>query len=90
MKCIATSNILIVGVQGLALRLVRILSTTASVWSMWYTRDGAYAFVHSEDAGVKSITIYDPIPTQLHDLSPQVCPQNYIHAKLIAMYLSHR
>lgn len=69
MKRMAASNVLIVGLQGLGVEigaLGRILGARSS-------SDSAHIAKNIILAGVKSVTLYDPEPVALQDLSSQVC-----------------
>jgi ubiquitin-activating enzyme E1 len=67
MKRMAASNVLIVGMQGLGVEIGTFVShTNASIkLNTSLAKDLCLA-------GVKSVTIYDPDPVQIHDLNSQV------------------
>jgi ubiquitin-activating enzyme E1 len=67
MKRMAASNVLIVGMQGLGVEIgAFVLYTNAPIeLNRLSAKDLCLA-------GVKSVTIYDPDPVQIHDLNSQV------------------
>lgn len=71
MKKMASSNVLVVGVQGLGAEVGEYMRITFA------TRHSDVHFsLSAKDvvlAGVKSVTIYDPEPVTIQDLSSQVC-----------------
>ncbi|KAF5393762.1 hypothetical protein D9757_000269 [Collybiopsis confluens] len=66
MKKMATSNVLIVGVQGLGVEIGR-------VFCFLFISDSTKIVIAKDVvlAGVKSVTVYDPEPVQIQDLSSQ-------------------
>ena len=72
----ASSNVLIVGLQGLGVEI--------GMHPSCLTDYGPDMVTSAKDivlAGVKSVTVYDPEPVTVQDLSSQVrrCPRNALH-----------
>jgi len=67
MKRMAVSNVLIVGMQGLGVEIGRVFHTFFQFMS-------PYSSIAKDVvlAGVKSVTIFDPEPVTIQDLSSQV------------------
>lgn len=68
MKRMAASNVLIVGLDGLGVEIGARMNTC-------YRERDAHGINLAKNiilAGVKSVTVYDPEPVQIQDLSSQV------------------
>ena len=68
MKKMAASNVLIVGLQGLGVEIGTLLTTSVTVNPCLSSSIAKNICL----AGVKSVTIFDPEPVTIQDLSSQV------------------
>jgi ubiquitin-activating enzyme E1 len=68
MKKMAASNVLIVGLQGLGAEIGNLSSCMSMTINSPFDQAKNVAL-----AGVKSVTIFDPEPVTIQDLSSQAC-----------------
>ena len=73
MKRMSASRILVVGLKGLGVEIGQFQSLFQAAW---FSTECFLTFSVAKNvilAGVKSVSLYDPEPVQIADLSSQVC-----------------